>query len=305
MNVSELISYVEDILTDYYSNTDTSTSNIIIGGNEINIKIVGNTGSKISAEQMTLIRSAIKLIGSFSLILNYGVKYRIYLAVLMGLTSPKGTVPEHFSAAYASKLFNGYNIYSVDKDSLNDSVIVSSSSFSSMTLDNIQAYIKSIIDEQDTGDNDYGTSEIYFNGEDSSSSSSSSSSIVIPLRVYYALISKYLIDYVEEHDANKIMYVVVYSIRIAASSISSSKMVNITINNNTGSIITLEQLSNLTTMNIFGVVLPELEVDSDSKTTVILCIIVSSLVLLIFGTASVFADVILIKHSKVKNFKKK
>lgn len=313
MQISTLHTSVENILYDYYSNTDTTSSTLIIGGNTISINVSGNTNAVITAEQMTKITAAALIVGKYCMILDYPVSQRPYLAVLMGLSTKSGETPSHYGAAYASNLFDGINIGSVELGTDNKTVSLRSSTFGDMSLASIRSYVQKLLSDYTDNPSDYGYDEIeYADGSSSSSSSSSNSSsasgasgieIVMPLRLYHALICRYLIKYIQDYGAEKVVYIIIYSIKTAIKLISSSKIVNVSIVNSDNANVSIEQLSNISSVETFGV--PELNVNikPNNKISILICIIVCSLTLVVFGSITIYSVINSVKRVKEINFK--
>ena len=104
-DIKTLYGYVNELLGKYYSNYSTSFSNVLIlGSDTITINIENSSYSTITAKQYNECVANAVNIGRFDLVCNYPIAYRIYLAVLMGLSSNSLQVPKHYSAGYASAI---------------------------------------------------------------------------------------------------------------------------------------------------------------------------------------------------------
>ena len=294
MKVSDIIDDVESILVDYYNNTDISTSTLIIGGNTIQIDISGNEDSTITTTQVAKLVATLTVVGKYCMVLEYPIAYRIYLAVLMGFTTEDSTTPEHFSSSYADKIFGSYDISNVDGDVNSSTVAIKSNDFEKKDITEIQTYIEDLIDD----DGDYGIDEIAFVDD-------SDDEIGMPIRVYYALISRYLIQYVENNGESKIVYVIINSVRYCLKLVSSNKIVNVVILDNDNAEISLEQLAELDAEVVFGVKSLDVEIKPKIVLQLIIATIVTFCVLVVFGTIGIAVDVKLIKRIKDHYFKNK
>lgn len=311
MDIPTLIDAVDSLLTDYYSNIDTTSSSLVIGSNTISINVSGNTGSTINATQYNKLVAAVTCVGKFCLVMNYRTALRVYLAVLLGLHTSTHTTPEHFSATYACNLFDDKTIGKVTKDEENKRIQIRSTDFGSMSLDSIKSYIKNLLSEYCSDPSDYEYDKIEYvddliTSSDSSNNSSekySGNEISMPIRLYYALICRYLIRYVDEYGAEKVVYVTIYSIESSMSVISSMSMVDVSIVNNEGSEIDFSQYADIESYQTFGV--PELEVtlNVDAKLAIIICSIVVIFLFTLFTSLGVFMGIRTFKRIKEINFK--
>ena len=303
MYISDLISSVSNILYEYYNNSkNESTSSLVIGGNTININIINNKDSTVTAEQVTKLAAYAAIVGKFCLILNYPISHRIYLAVLMGLHTKNGTTPKHYSSSYASKLFGDIEIGDVKM--INDKLQIYSQDFGELTLEDIRSYIKSLISEYESNLSQYDFDSITY-VEEGSSDSVYSNAIYVPIKIYHALICRYLMNYVKSNGESKVAFVVLYSVKTSIKTISSSKIVNVTIYDNTNATINFKQYASSTSEAIFGIDTYDLKIDTDLKIPILICTIICVIIFIIFGGVMIYYAVKTFNHIKEINFKMK
>lgn len=303
MYISDLISSVSDILYEYYNNSkNESTSSLVIGGNTININIVNNKDSTVTAEQVTKLAAYAAIIGKFCLVLNYPTSHRIYLAVLMGLHTKNGTTPKHYSSSYASKLFGDIEIGDVKMT--NDKIQIYSQDFGELSLEDIRSYIKSLISQYESNLSQYDFDSITY-VEEGSSDDVYSNAIYIPIKIYHALICRYLMNYVKNNGESKVALVVLYSVKVSIKTISSSKIVNVTIYNNDNASINFKQYATATSEAIFGIDTYDLNIDTDLKIPILICTIICVIIFIIFGGVTIYYAIKTFNHIKEINFKMK
>ena len=137
----------------------------------------------------------------------------------------------------------------------------------------------------------------------STTESYSGNEISMPIRLYYALICRYLIKYIDEYTSEKVVYVTIYSIESSVNLISTESMVDVTITDNSGSEIAFSQYADIDSYQTFGVPEMDVELTIDTKLVTIISIIVVVFIFALFASLSVYLGIRTFKRIKEINFK--
>ena len=114
---------------------------------------------------------------------------------------------------------------------------------------------------------------------------------------------KYLIDYVEKYGMSKVAFVIIYSIKNAAKSISSSKIVDVSIVDSENTKFNIDQISNISINSVFGISDYTPKIEINKKIPILICVLICVFILAIFGTLSLYLSIKSFKHAKEINFK--